>query len=963
MPDNSPENRPMYTAIHHDRFNDLIFIWYADGTKNGFRVKHRSYTPVQGQNDAKPSGMVDIFGRELYEIIVTGKEEMDIRQYNMGAHNDIAECDIDFRTRWLEEHYKKMDDIPVNVSDFNICFLDIEVSATDRFPHADQADYPVNCVTIHFTKTGKYYAFGLNREIKPELTEKLSQSNCEYINCPTERGLLTELFTKIGEGGADFLSAWNGHYYDFPYLVNRAAKLNVDIKLMSRLPQQYKTAYVSKRDNNLVLGGTAMVDFLLLYRKFTIKEQDDFKLDTIGKLETGEHKAPLPDKYKSWVNYWDDWVWYNFKDVELMVNIEKACKMFDTTIHACAEARVPFESIFETKKMEVGFILNYLHREGIAMPPLRDRPRQSFAGAYVYAKVGYYTYLVSYDYGSMYPSFIMGANTSPETKVILKNGEYFDANMNRVTDVDPSTLVRSPLKVFKTNGDGSEEIDYEVFYRSDKVGIIPRVTEKIFIGRKGHKKTQQQFEREGDYAQASVYEMKQKTYKIFGNGLYGLLGNPYFQFYDLDNSGTITAFGVELITYTIKHLCRYLEGEFKVDPRFIDAFGAPPNIDESLEGSFEEVNEDTGKVDIHYNRLSHGDTDSFFVKYQDIYLPFIDKVDKEVTVTVVKGNKIIYKTSYQLDTEEKASKKDFNNKCIEYCESWTKIDNEHKAKAFKDGMYIEGEYRVFYNRHCLTDLCRVLDAVLMEDVLSGIMQKFADKWNFMKNTLTLKREKCITQAIVTAKKKYICNVESNEDIKIYDPDKRFKVTGLEIVRSSTTPFSRKFVLNCVKELLNTMDKSHIRDEYIKIKTDFFAMAEEGKIYDLAIPSGIKTDPPDYDDMLKMTEEDRKKIDWRVRAGAAWNFLIRNDEILKDEMYEPIYGGAKAKFLKLAHNEFGINSLAFIGDECPQRIVDRFNVDWNAQWETGFANVMNRLFDAVGWGEVEYDERDSMMELL
>jgi len=38
MPDNSPENRPMYTAIHHDRFNDLIFIWYADGTKNGFRV-------------------------------------------------------------------------------------------------------------------------------------------------------------------------------------------------------------------------------------------------------------------------------------------------------------------------------------------------------------------------------------------------------------------------------------------------------------------------------------------------------------------------------------------------------------------------------------------------------------------------------------------------------------------------------------------------------------------------------------------------------------------------------------------------------------------------------------------------------------------------------------------------------------------------------------------------------------
>lgn len=963
MADTSPENRQMYTAIHYDRFNGIIFIWYADGTRAGFKVKHRSYTPIQGQYNSKPSGMVDIYGRELFEIVVSSKEEMDIRQANIGPHNDISECDIDFRTRWLEEHYKKTDDLHVDVSDFNICFLDIEVAATDRFPNAEQADYPVNCVTIHFSKTGKYYTFGLNREISPELTKKLSDNNAEYINCPTERDLLTQLFTKIGQGNASFLSGWNAQYYDFPYLVNRASKLSVDIKLMSRLPEQYKTAYISKHDNNLVIGGTAVVDFLLLYRKFTIKEQDNFKLDTIGKLETGEQKAPLPDKYKSWIKYWDDWVWYNFKDVELMTKIEASCKMFDTTINACAEARVPFESIFETKKMEVGFILSYLHRQGIAMPPLKDRPRQSFAGAYVYAKVGYYTNLVSYDYGSMYPSFIMGANISPETKVIFKNGEYFDANMHRVTDVDSSNLVRSPLRVFKTNKDGTEEIDYEVFYRRDKDGIIPQVTTQIFMGRKAHQKKKKQYEREGNYALASIYDMKQKTYKIFGNGLYGLLGNPYFQFYDLDNSGTITAFGVELITYTIKHLCQYFEGEFKVDQRFIDAFGAPPNIDSSLEGSFEELNEGTGKVDIHYHRLSHGDTDSFFVKYQDIYYPFSPKAGKEVEVTVVKGNKIIYKKSYELATAEKDSKKDFNNKCTEYCPSWAITNNEDKAKCFKDGMLREDEYRVLYNRHSLTDFCRVLDAVLMEEVLSGIMQKFADKWNFMKNTLTLKREKCITQAIVTAKKKYICNVESNEDLKIYDANKRFKVTGLEIVRSSTTPFSRKFVLNCVKELLNTMDKKHIRDEYINIKNDFFAMVEAGKVYDLAIPSGIKADPPDYNDMINMSDEDKKKLDWRIRAGAAWNYLIRNDEVLKNDMHEPIYGGSKGKFLKIAPNDFGINSIAFVGDECPKRLLDRFNIDWNAQWETGFASVMNRLFVAVGWGEVEYDERDSMMDLM
>jgi len=826
MPDNLPNTIPMYTAIHHDRFKNLVIIWYADGKRAGFRVSHRSYTPIQGQHGSIPSPMVDIFGNPLYEIITDGKSEMDMRSLNMGPNNQIAECDIDFRTRWLENHYKNQEDLPVKVSDVNIGFFDIEVASTGRWSPPEEATYPVNCVTVYFSKVKKYYTFGLNREIKPELKKKLNEFYCTYINCLTEKELLTELFTTIADNNADILSGWNSDYYDFPYLINRAQRLDVPLKLLSRLPEIHKMAYVGKRDGKLVLGGTEVIDFLTLYRKFTLKEQDNFRLDTIGELETKERKAPLPEGYRSHINHWDQWVWYNFKDVQLMVNIENNVKMFDTTINACAEARVPFGSIFETKKMEVGFILNYLHREGIAMPPLKDRPRQSFSGAYVYAKLGYYTCLVSYDYGSMYPSFIMGANTSPETKILKRkeldidnkwtgNYEFVDANYNMVPNVDESTLVRSPLKVYKKDeyGISTGEIAYEIFYRSDKVGIIPKVTEKIFIGRKRHKNTQQEYEREGDFDQASIFEMKQKTYKIFGNGLYGLLGNPYFQFYDIDNSGTITAFGVELITYTIKHLCAYLEGEFKHDERYIKAFGAPPNIDEALEGSFEEIDPDGG-IDIHYNRLSHGDTDSFFVKYQDIYAPFVNKVDKEVEVTIVKGNEIIYKEKYELANDEKAAKIDFNKMCTEHCPSWQGLSNDNKAKAFKDGMYREGEYRVFYNRFCLTDFCRILDAVLMEDMLAGIMQNFADKYNFMKNTLTLKREKCITQCIVTAKKKYICNVESNEDIKIYDPDKRFQVTGLEIVRSSTTPFTRKFVLTCVKELLNTMDKKHVRQRYL-----------------------------------------------------------------------------------------------------------------------------------------------------
>lgn len=937
---------PMYTHVHHDRRNEFVFIWYADGNIDAFKTQSIFYTPNLGEYGSVPCGMRDIYGKEMYRVITPTENEIEIRKRHRGPKNYLSELDIDFRTRWLQTHYKDCSDIRFKMEDFNIGYIDIEVATADRFPTADKADRPVNCVTLYASKLDVYYVFGLGRELKSETYQKFIDNNLkvEYECCSDEVELLNSLFSCIGSSSLDFILAWNGDFYDYPYLVNRASKLGVDIRQMSRLPKQFRSAYISKHDNMLKIAGTTVLDHMKLYKKFTMKEKDSYKLDDIGYSETKQRKAPLPDGYHSYKNYWDDYVFYNIMDVKLAKDIEAKRRMLETTIAACAEARVPFESIFESKKMLVGFILNILHSKNLTFPPLKDVEGKEFPGAIVYSKPGYYEWLVSFDYRSMYPSIMMGANISPETKVEYPYSEV-------VPDDVLVNLVRSPWTANNTK---------QVFYRKDKEGIVPIVVKILFDGRTELKNMAKKAKKNGDYDTHVYYDMKQNAYKIFANSLYGLLGNPYFQLYDPDNSASVTAFGVELITMTVREFTAWMEGDFVTDSRYEQVFGVKPTLNTAYNGTTTNEN-----GELLFNRLSHGDTDSFFVKLDDLYRPFIEKVDKEAEVLVFSKpkdspSKLLDRQSFDVTTSDSVGFDYFTQSIDKYTDNkWGDIEEEDQGKIYHDGQYVSGDIRIIYNRFNLTDYCRVFDTAILEDKLAEIMQIYADKWNYKENTLFLKREKCISKAIVTAKKKYICFVESNEDAKYAKPE--FAVTGLEIVRSSTTPFSRKYVQSMVEELLNELDKAKIKKKYFEIKKEFFKTAYTGNAYDISIPSGVKKDPPKLSDLPDIMKTER--VDWRIRSASVWNHLIETDDILSTYTLEPIFERSKVKFINVHENSYGITKMAFIGNTVPPHLFEIFKPNWETQWETSFANVMGRLFEAVGWSsDFENDDRD-MIKML
>ena len=383
--------------------------------------------------------------------------------------------------------------------------------------------------------------------------------------------------------------------------------------------------------------------------------------------------------------------------------------------------------------------------------------------------------------------------------------------------------------------------------------------------------------------------------------------------------------------------------------------------------------------------MSHGDTDSFYAKFDDIYEEFSKNQGKKVQIVVYDGHQIIHKDDFDAVKDELAYKKHFALMAHTYCpEVYDKPSNREPQEIkgskykfsklqimYKDGMIANKRFRVIINRYRLTDFCRMLDASILEEKLDEYMLGYASSWGYRTNELFLKREKCIYKTIVTAKKKYICVAESNEDIVYLDkktPDlvihPHYAITGLEIVRSSTTMFSRERMMNTVELMLDTMDRETLRKRVVEIKDEYTQKILDHSYLDISCPSGVKEEPPEYTEMINFPKEELKKIDWRRKAASVWNYLILNDKELMKIPYEPIHAGDKMKYIKVCDNPFGITSIGYTGDTVPPRLLQLFTPDWEGHWNVTVSNILGRLFKAVGWGEhIEEDQSQDMCDLF
>jgi DNA polymerase elongation subunit (family B) len=455
------------------------------------------------------------------------------------------------------------EELKFDISKVKVTTLDIEVASENGFPDVESAAEEVLLITIQDYSSKQIRTWGMG-------PFKNQQKNVIYRSFDNERDLLMDFINwwMVEENTPEVVTGWNIELYDVPYLVRRLDRI-LGEKLMKRFsPWGLVTEdeiYVAGRKHiSYDVGGISQLDYLNLYKKFTYKAQESYRLDYIASVELGQKKLDHSefDTFKDfYTKGWQKFVEYNIIDVELVDRMEDKMKLIELALTMAYDAKANYTDVFSQVRMWDTIIYNYLKKRNIVIPPKERSDKDSkYAGAYVKEPIpGKYDWVVSFDLNSLYPHLIMQYNISPET--------LLEERHPNVT-VDKILNQQTNFELYK---------DYAVcangaMFRKDVRGFLPELMEKIYKDRTIYKKkmlaAKQEYEKkktkdlEKEIARCNNIQMARK---IQLNSAYGAIGNQYFRYYKLANAEAITLSGQVSIRWIENKMNAYLNKILKTD--------------------------------------------------------------------------------------------------------------------------------------------------------------------------------------------------------------------------------------------------------------------------------------------------------------------------------------------------------------------------------------------------------------
>ena len=467
----------------------------------------------------------------------------DCREF-IKKYDGVQNFDVYGNDRYIYQYISEMyseEEVKFDINKIKLTTLDIEVKSENGFPDVESAAEEILLISIQDYNTKQIRTWG-----QGPFNNK--QDNVIYKSFNSEYELLNAFINwwMIEDNTPEVITGWNIELYDIPYLSRRLERV-LGEKLMKRLsPWGLVTEdeiYIAGRKNIAYdVGGITQLDYLNLYKKFTYKAQESYRLDYIASVELGQKKLDH-NEYDTFKDFytkdWDKFVRYNIIDVELVDRLEDKMKLIELAITMAYDAKANYVDVFSQVRMWDTIIYNYLKKRNIVIPPKnRSNKNEKYAGAYVKEPIpGKYDWVVSFDLNSLYPHLIMQYNISPET---LKDERHPTASVDRIL---------------------SEELNFELYqdsavcpngamYRKDVRGFLPEIMEKIYKDRTVYKKKMLEAKRQYEKTKTKKLEKEisrcnniQMARKIQLNSAYGAIGNQYFRYYKLANAEAITLSG------------------------------------------------------------------------------------------------------------------------------------------------------------------------------------------------------------------------------------------------------------------------------------------------------------------------------------------------------------------------------------------------------------------------------------
>jgi len=546
-----------YTSVY-EKFNKILVRGYENGE---YFQREEDFFPtffVKSKKESKYKTLDGVYVEPIRPGKISECKEF-LKKYSTVEGFKVYGNE-NFKAQYISDNYFE-DEIKFDIKKIRVFTIDIEVSAESGFPNVFDCAEEMLTITLQNYATKKIVCFG-------RYDYENSRDDVTYIKCDDEVALINKFLNFWEQQAPDVITGWNCELYDIPYIAGRIERIlgEKEARRLSPWKNLYRKEIViaGRTQISYDVAGVSVIDYLDLYKKFTYKAQESYRLDHIAFVELGQKKLDHSefDTFRDfYTKDWQKFVDYNIKDVELVDQLEDKMKLLELCFTMAYDAKVNFNDVFYQVRTWDAIIYNYLKKKNIVIPPKdRSEKNEKYAGAYVKEPVpGVYDWVVSFDLNSLYPHLIMQFNVSPET---LLDEKHPSVTVDKILNGDLSFEMYSNYAVC-ANG---------AMFRKDVRGFLPELMEKIYKDRTIYKKkmlvARQEYEKtptkelEKEIARCNNIQMARK---IQLNSAYGAIGNNYFRYYKLENAEALTLSGQVAIRWIENKMNTYLNKILKTD--------------------------------------------------------------------------------------------------------------------------------------------------------------------------------------------------------------------------------------------------------------------------------------------------------------------------------------------------------------------------------------------------------------
>lgn len=568
-----------------------LFTWSEDGERITTDVGYHPYFYYETTNKNLQVA-TSLYGTKLRRIVCKSEKDRRTKIQDLGIDR-IYENITPYQQFLIDQYWDKNEDDGFDKFPLKNWFFDIEVYSPDEFPKPEDAKFPINIITVYDTLDNHYYSWGLG-EYKPEL------DNVTYVDCKTEKDLLWNFLNFYRKDPPDILSGWNSETFDIPYIINRLNNVfGEDVRnMISPMNEELKTPVYARHfmgafgreQTKYIVEGISMLDYLDIYKTFSMGQRDSYKLDSIGEYEGVGRKVDTKNTNLATlaVKDWKTFVDYNIQDVTLLAKLDEKLQFLDLVRMLSYVGLTPFNSALGT--------ISTVNGRAIIQARKGDNPRviptfikdvtrtEKYEGAYVSEpQRGFQENIISFDANSLYPSTMITLNLSPETK-------FGEITFTDDTYVYVKSVNNEDFKFTKVNFVKWAQKNKIAITRAKKlffqepIGIFPAISEHFYTIRKEKKSLMIELKKELTELKNKVDEITDKeeksriekriselptkinqakiyqlTLKILINRIYGYFGNKHSQMGDGDIARSITLTGQDVIKQSNVILRNYIK--------------------------------------------------------------------------------------------------------------------------------------------------------------------------------------------------------------------------------------------------------------------------------------------------------------------------------------------------------------------------------------------------------------------